>query len=229
MAASVTTAAHGVRVVTHIIPLETPEPQCPTESKKSQITPSLPYMTKMFLTGEPVALGTVQVFIGLVMMAMGTFALVAGVLNGEVPLGLGISCIISGAVTLAAREGTSPGLIRSTLVLNIISTLLALVGVCYFCTELVNRPVQPDCTQSFWSCGELNWSFSVMLDGLKGMLLVLSVLEVCVCITLVVFACKSEHQTSVTIMTADPMCQCNQALLNEGEKGALDYPPAYEP
>lgn len=58
MTSSMTTDAHGVRVVTHIIPLDTPAPPCPSKSEQSQVeNPSLPYITRMFLKGEPVVLG----------------------------------------------------------------------------------------------------------------------------------------------------------------------------
>lgn len=59
MASSVTTDAHGVRVVTQIIPMVGPEPaQFPSDNKdKKTKVPEAPYMTRMFLKGEPVALG----------------------------------------------------------------------------------------------------------------------------------------------------------------------------
>lgn len=59
MASTVTTDAHGVRVVTQVIPLVSPETvQCPGQNKDSKTkVPEAPYMTRMFLKGEPVALG----------------------------------------------------------------------------------------------------------------------------------------------------------------------------
>ncbi|XP_036439322.1 membrane-spanning 4-domains subfamily A member 4A [Colossoma macropomum] len=237
MATSVTAAAHGVRVVTHIIPLDTTGPPCPSENKESQMKSSLPYMTRMFLKVEPVALGTLQVFIGLVMIAVGIATLVAGTQHGEVPLGLGISCIICGSVTLAAHKGTSLPLIKSTLALNIIGTLLSISGICYFCVELAIRPDLDDCStyDGYWDCWYMAQRFTTIMDGLNGLLLVFSVLEVCVCITLVVFSCKagcpaSETKMVVKVQTSDQLCHSShEALLTGEDVGACDHPPAYEP
>lgn len=59
MATSLTTDANGVRVLTPIIPLVGSEAvQCPSEKKEYKTkVPEVPYMTRMFLKGEPVALG----------------------------------------------------------------------------------------------------------------------------------------------------------------------------
>ncbi|KAL7887517.1 hypothetical protein AOLI_G00052380 [Acnodon oligacanthus] len=238
MATSVTAAAHGVRVVTHIIPLDTTSPPCPSESKESRMKSSLPYMTRLFLKVEPVALGTLQVFIGLVMIAVGIAILVAGMQHGEVPLGLGISCIICGSVTLAAHKGTSLRLIKSTLALNIFGTLLSISGICYFCVVLAIRPDLSDCTYrgtKYWDCWYMAERFTTVMDGLNGLLLVFSVLEVCVCITLVVFSCKasrpaSETKMVVKVQTSDQLCHnSHEALLTGEDVGACDHPPAYEP
>ncbi|XP_072535557.1 membrane-spanning 4-domains subfamily A member 4A [Salminus brasiliensis] len=223
MATSVTTAAHGVRVVTHIIPLETSEPPGPIESKEIKDIPNTPYMTRMFLRGEPIALGTVQVFIGAVMMALGTITLLSDTLQGEIPIVLGISYIICGSVTLAAHKGTSPRLIKSTLALNIIGSLLALSGICYFSYALAIVPDLDGCGDDYWTCLQITWELRDLILGLKIFLLVLSMLELCVCITLTVFSCKASHQALMTelvvqVQTAVPVCQSShEPLLKGGE------------
>lgn len=59
MATTLTTDAYEVRLVTQNVPLVSPEPvQCPSDKKNEKIKePEVPYMTRMFLKGEPVALG----------------------------------------------------------------------------------------------------------------------------------------------------------------------------
>ncbi|KAI4892415.1 hypothetical protein NFI96_019351 [Prochilodus magdalenae] len=236
MATSVTTAAHGVQVVTHIIPLDESAPPCSSESKKSQEKSTLPYMTQMFLKGEPVALGTLQIFIGLVIIVMEIITLAARSLYEEFPLGFGISCIVCGSVTLAAHKGTSLRLIKSTLALNIIGILLALLGICYFCFEFATRSRLSDCIDlyGYWDCNSKAWQVTIFLDGLNGLQLVFSVLEMCVCITLVVFSCKARNLASVTntvvrVQTSDPLCQSSHEALLTGDVLAWDSPPAYKP
>ncbi|XP_007243210.2 membrane-spanning 4-domains subfamily A member 15 [Astyanax mexicanus] len=241
MATSVSTAAHGVRVVTHIIPLETPEPPCPTQSKdskQSENKPSKPSMTSTFLRGVPVALGTVQIFVGLVMAALGTITWVSGVLRGEVPLGLGISFFICGSVSLAANKGTSPGLIKSALALNIIGAMLASAGVCYFAYVLAIPPNLDGCGQSqYYNCTNIAWTLTSLILGVKITLLVLCVLELCVCTSLAVFSAMAIHQASVTktvdgVQTAVAVCYSgHEPLLNGGgeDVNTFGQPPAYQP
>lgn len=238
MATSVTTAAHGVRVVTHIIPLETLEPPCPTQSKDSKESkdkPSKPSMSSTFLRGEPLALGTVQVFVGLVMAALGTISLVSDVLRGEVPLGLGISFIICGSVTLAGNKGISPGLIKSALALNIIGSVLALAGVCYFAYVLAITPDLNGCGE-FWNCDYVSWKLKGVILGLKISLFVLCVFEVCVCTSLAVFSYMALQQASVTkmvvdVQTAVPVCDsgCEPLLNGVVDVDTFGHPPAYQP
>ncbi|KAB5586918.1 hypothetical protein PHYPO_G00007050 [Pangasianodon hypophthalmus] len=237
MDSSMTTDAHGVRVITQIIPLLSPEPaQCPSERKDNKTkVPEAPYMTRMFLKGEPVALGTVQILIGIVMIALGTVTWFTQTLYGEIPLGLGLSFIFSGSVTLGAHKGTCPPLIKSTIGLNIISALLAMSGICYFCFALAIKPNLSTCgtEQSesgyygYYNCRFMAESLQNLISGIKGILLVLSVLEVCVCMTTIVFSCKSSVQASGTKMAVvlKGKCSSQEALLNRD----MALPPTYEP
>ncbi|XP_062848484.1 membrane-spanning 4-domains subfamily A member 4D [Trichomycterus rosablanca] len=207
MAASVSADAHGVRVVTHIIPLERSEPdQYPSKTKEVKDEPEVPYMTRMFLKGEPVALGTVQIFVGIVMMVLGAITLLTKTLDGEVPLGLGLAFAFCGSVTLGAHKGTCPPLIKGTMALNIIVILLGLSGVGYFSYVFTVRPDLGECAKDlndyrsyyyYSDCSSISWRLQNLIIGLKVVLLVLSVLEVCVCTTLVVFSCKANCRASV--------------------------------
>ncbi|KAF5907763.1 membrane-spanning 4-domains subfamily A member 4A-like, partial [Clarias magur] len=206
MATSLTTDAHGARVLTPVIPLVGSEAaQGPSEKKgyKTKV-PEVPYMTRMFLKGQPVALGTVQILIGIVMIAVGAVTWFTQTLYGEIPLCLGISFIFSGSITLNAHKGTSSPMIKSTVALNIISALLAISGICYFCFALTVKlqlnPCYKDQNSDFdyYGCAFVEKTLQVLINGINGILLVLSVLEVCVCMTTVVFSCKASIQASGT-------------------------------
>ncbi|XP_060726331.1 membrane-spanning 4-domains subfamily A member 15 [Tachysurus vachellii] len=236
MATSFTTDAHGVRVVTQIIPLVSPEPvQFPSEKKNNKTkVPDAPYMTRMFLKGEPVALGTVQIMIGIVMMAMGAITWFTQTLFGEIPLGLGLSFIISGSVTLGSHKGTFRPIIKSAVVVNIISVLLALSGICYFCFAFTIQPDLNSCKGSgdtyytrYYDCQYITGKLKDIISGINGILLILSMLEVCVCTTTIVFACKANIQASGTKMeeVVQGKCSIHDALLNT----EVDSPPVYEP
>ncbi|TSK34761.1 Nucleoside diphosphate-linked moiety X motif 17 [Bagarius yarrelli] len=189
MAYYLTNDVNGVKMVTHIIPLTSPEPvQCPSEKKnKKTEVPEVPYMTRMFLKGEPVALGTVQIMIGIIMITMGAITWFTKTLYGEIPLVLGLS-------------------IKSAIALNIISALLAISGICYFCFAFTVETDLVACTESnqsyyYYNCMFTADNVKALLYGIKGMLLVWSVLEVCVCTTTVIFSCKANVQASSSKMS----------------------------
>lgn len=57
MASSMTTEANGVRVVTHVIPLEEKMESLESDLKVKQEKSNLPPKTRMFLKGKPLSLG----------------------------------------------------------------------------------------------------------------------------------------------------------------------------
>ncbi|KAG7335944.1 hypothetical protein KOW79_000637 [Hemibagrus wyckioides] len=202
--------------VTQTVPLVSPEPvQCPGEKKNKKIkVPEVPYMTRMFLKGEPVALGTVQIMIGIIMMAMGAITWFTQILYSEISLGLGLSFIFSGSVTLGAHKGTYPPLIKSALALNIISALLAMSGICYFCFAFTVQPDLKTCNTSeydhtYHECEYKVESLQELIHGIKGILLILCVLELCVCTTTIVFSCKAK-----AFGNKMGKCSSHAALLN---------------
>ncbi|XP_059424382.1 membrane-spanning 4-domains subfamily A member 4A [Carassius carassius] len=193
MASSMTTEANGVRVVTHVIPLEekTGSPDLKSSSvelEKSNLSPK----TKMFLKGKPLSLGLVQVFIGLVVMTLCTITVLVGKLSAETVVCLGLPFVVSGSVAIAAQKRSSSPLINATLAMSVICALLAAAGTGYFSWELSNRPGEDPCGGSnYWTCTEMIWRFNSLVDGLRGLLLVLCFLELCVCITLSIFSARA--------------------------------------
>ncbi|XP_055439371.1 membrane-spanning 4-domains subfamily A member 15 isoform X1 [Bubalus kerabau] len=88
-----------------------------------------------FLTGEPKALGTVQILIGLIHLGFGGVLLMVrrghvGMLfiEGGVPFWGGACFIISGSLSVAAEKNHTSCLVRSSLGTNILSTMAAFAG-----------------------------------------------------------------------------------------------------
>ncbi|KAF7708512.1 membrane-spanning 4-domains subfamily A member 4D-like [Silurus meridionalis] len=233
MASSVNIDAHGVRVMTQTIPLQNPEPtQCFSEKKDNKTKLSeVPYMTKMFLKGEPVALGTVQIMVGIVMIGIGAISWFTQTLYGEIPVGLGLSFIISGSVTLGAHKGTSSPVIKSVIALNIISALLAISAVCYFCFAFTIEPKFSACQQGeirYYDCQYVTIRLMNLLIAVKGILLGLSVFGACVCTTTVVFSCKARKPLCATkwqVVGVQSNSSSKEALLNS----EVASPPLCDP
>ncbi|XP_030637638.1 membrane-spanning 4-domains subfamily A member 4A [Chanos chanos] len=238
MPASVTTTAHGVRVVTHIYPLdEKTETSVTGGIKVHSSKPKLSEMTRMFFRGQPEILGIVQIFTGLLMVVIGINTAIASTLLWEIPVGLGIACIISGSVSVAARRGTNSHLIKGTFAMNIISSVLALAGVVYFCIALSDRPESSGCKEYrySWNCQWMFIRYMNMLDGIKGLLLTLAVLEICVSVSLSVFSAKAIRRTSEpeSVPLTDPESD-EDSHYSSKSKLVNDCavplnPPSYEP
>ncbi|KAI7807147.1 membrane-spanning 4-domains subfamily A member 4A [Triplophysa rosa] len=197
MVSSMTTTASGVKVVTHIIPLD--EKTESTDLKVSMVEPEmakLPPITRMFLKGRPMMLGLMQVFIGAVMISLLAITMVINTLHADFVVTLGLPFIISGVVAITAHKRLSTTLIKATLAMSIICVLLAAAGIGYFSWELSFRPGNDDCSnvEYYWECSYMRMKYYGLLDGMRGLLLVLSCLEVCVCITLSVFSIRAIRQ-----------------------------------
>lgn len=198
-----TAEANGVRVVTHIIPLEekTESPDLKSSSdelEKSNLSPK----TKMFLKGKPLSLGLVQVFIGLAVMTLCTIMVVVDKLNVEAVMSLGLPFVISGSVAIAAHKRSSSTLIKATLAMSVICALMAAAGAGYFSWELSNRPGEDPCSgRDYWSCQYMIGRFNCLMDGLRGLLLVLCFLELCVCISLSIFSARAIQQGETDVDT----------------------------
>ncbi|ROL41381.1 Membrane-spanning 4-domains subfamily A member 4A [Anabarilius grahami] len=197
MASSMTTEANGVRVVTHVIPLEE-KMESPEASLVKQEKSNLPPKTRMFLKGKPLSLGLVQVFTGLVIMTLCTVSLLVGMLHADFVVFLGLP-------------------IKATLAMNVICVLLAAAGTGYFSWELSIRPGEDPCNGgNYWSCSNMFRRFNNLMDGVRGLLLVLSFLQLCMCISLSIFSGRAIVQDETD---ADPYGS-NCSLLKVG----LDCP-----
>ncbi|XP_062394410.1 uncharacterized protein si:dkey-7j14.6 [Sardina pilchardus] len=205
---------NGLKVVTTVVPLED---HCDlpmtnvtvTESKKPAMQyEKVPEMTRLFQKGYPMQLGMVQIFLGMMAVSLGVLGFLSSEILGEVPLCLGIFVIISGSVSAAAHKGRHVRLIKGTLAMNIISSLLALAAIGYFCWELANqRHVEcqnyQDGDRSYDRMFSACVQHKSVINGMKGLLLVMAVFEVCVSTTISVFSVKAIKQQSFDQLVGD--------------------------
>lgn len=185
-----TTEANGVRVITHIIPIQ--EKIFSPELKETSVKPNkvklLP-KARMFLKGIPMPLGLVQVFTGLIMMSLCTIAILVNILRFNYVLCLGLPFVISGSVAIAAYRRSSSSLIKGTLAMSVICALLAAAGTGYFIWEISTQQRQDHCSErGGWNCSDMVWKFYNLREAMLGLLLALSILELFVCIFLSIFS-----------------------------------------
>ncbi|XP_041962940.1 membrane-spanning 4-domains subfamily A member 12 [Alosa sapidissima] len=211
---SAMSTANGLMVVTKIVPLEDqcdiPMKNVISESKTLAMQyEKVPEMTRLFQKSHPMQLGIVQIFLGMMAVVIGVLGLLSSEFLGEVPLCLGIFVMISGSISAAANKGKHFCLIKGTLAMNIISSLLALAAIGYFCWELAKQ-LQDECIKpesgynsEYWNCEASVNGYKNVVNGMKGLLLVMAVFEFCVSTTISVFSVKAIRQHSFDQLVGD--------------------------
>ncbi|MFT7805205.1 membrane-spanning 4-domains subfamily A member 4A-like [Arapaima gigas] len=214
----------------HVAPAAEPEYKVPVLA-----------MTRQFLRGQPKPLGTVQICIGFVTMAIGLIGFLTS-FNGLTAFVTGGVYGISGIVTVASSKGISAGLIKGTLAMNLLSVVTAVAGVVFFCMALTVHPEIITCPRveipgyysNFWECEVLSFRYMSVLYGIKGLLLSMAVLEASIALTVCVFSfkaiCQSSSSQLVRIATrgleeSASVSGSDEALL--GSDGDLASPAPY--
>ncbi|XP_062320989.1 membrane-spanning 4-domains subfamily A member 4A [Osmerus eperlanus] len=255
------TNANGVVVVSQFFPqnergqITVPAPQVKREVPYS--APAEPSkvseMTRIFLRGEPQSLGILQIFIGMLFVLVSLTAIISPTLHIQAPLFLGVAFVISGSLSVAARKGKSLGMMRATMALNIISAIVSLAGIGYLSLLLATASSDRICDISHYDeennntwrdrCMWMAWKLTSLMYGIWGLLLVLTVLEVCVSISGAVFSGKAIHRrgmhsivvmvenrhTQFPVTSAASVSDDDVALLNGCGDDAVPAPPAYHP
>ncbi|KAM8734004.1 high affinity immunoglobulin epsilon receptor subunit beta [Acanthopagrus schlegelii] len=221
MTSTSVTKIGGVVVVTQVIPQD--EKSIPLQSAaiSAETTPTSTHapppvrqappaaptkmddMTSVFMKAGPQCLGVAQIFIGMLCVLFSVTAAYSPALLLHAPFCLGVTFVFSGSLALAAVRRTSVGLVRASLVWNVIGAVMGLVGVAFTCWLLADRrpgvrfcntvpwgDYQPT-QEQIWRCISDMRLMDVSLYGSLGLLLVLLVLQFCVAITVCVFSARA--------------------------------------
>lgn len=244
------TNSNGLVVVTQVFPQEE-FVKCKDKTQKVPLQIPVSEMTKMFLRGQPQSLGIVQIFIGILFIMVSLTALISPTRSDQAPLFIGVTFVLSGSLSVAAREGKSLGLIRATMALNIISALASLAGIGYLCMLMATISEDNMCGSSSYDprnynsprnqCQRMMREINRLMRGIWGLMLVLTVLEACVSITGSVFSGKAIHRckmhTTVVMVESAyaPMTgagsesDADVSPPDGADENTVSAPPAYHP
>ncbi|XP_062394402.1 membrane-spanning 4-domains subfamily A member 4A-like [Sardina pilchardus] len=178
-------------VVTHVYPQQGAQS---FTSPQSEVVSTPSSMLGKFLKGEPVATGTVQIMIGVVVLLFGIvtafYATTISTYSGIMFWGA-IIYITAGSLTVRADKNLNPCLVKASLGMNIFSTITAGIGIILHSLDFFIRVYPYYSCYGDSNCYMLEELFLSRSMGIAGVMLVLSVLEFIVSIFVSAFACKA--------------------------------------
>ncbi|XP_017548368.2 membrane-spanning 4-domains subfamily A member 12-like [Pygocentrus nattereri] len=147
-------SAGAVPVVTHVITQQTiPTPQVmqnvtgqvfttATPVNVSSVGKSSPagFLVK-FLKGEPKALGTVQIMIGLFTILSAFVVITSAFVGSGISFWGALIYISTGSLTIAAENKLNPCLVKASLGMNVISAVTAGIAIFILCADLVTGDI----------------------------------------------------------------------------------------
>ncbi|XP_051821170.1 membrane-spanning 4-domains subfamily A member 4A-like [Antechinus flavipes] len=191
-----------------------------------------------FLKMEPKVLGTIQIIIGLVNFSLGMVLILIPMdpymhesflfHSGYIFWGTAFF-IISGSLSIAAEKKTTNTLIQSSLAMNILSSVVAGLGIIFFSLNLIWFD------HAHYFCYRNNQNEvcifgHFLLVGINIILLILTILEFILSLVVSGFGCKTSccNQSGVTVfMPSPPSVPENPTA--EACKGGTVQSPAADP
>ncbi|XP_039181750.1 membrane-spanning 4-domains subfamily A member 4A-like [Crotalus tigris] len=166
----------------------------------------LPVPLKKFYQGEPLALGITQIFIGIIGMI---FGILLDIMNDyfiiysviKIAYWSGILYIISGSLAVAAARNPKIPLVQGALAMNVISAVSAGIGIIFLSFSITTRFSY----HFMFLCREFEHSYQEkcyeslhIIQGILAVLLIFTILEFCITISVASFGCKMLCRNALT-------------------------------
>nr|XP_055067257.1 uncharacterized protein LOC129448707 [Misgurnus anguillicaudatus] len=170
---------------------------------------SVAHDTKGKLTKTLIALGIVQMIVGIINIAMGTFLVSmywnhSIILDLQAPYWLGGMFLAVGIVCILAAKFPSPCVLVIAVILNIVSAALAITAVVLHSVDIATSYRDPEQRKQLELCLYNRYRSQVILRGVNIMMIVLAVLQLCVTISFCVVTLKALCKKSNAQSVEDP-------------------------
>ncbi|XP_037392487.1 membrane-spanning 4-domains subfamily A member 4A-like [Pygocentrus nattereri] len=227
-------------IISHVVPTQT----AGNEQHRAAAPAGAPTFTRIsaFLKGEPKALGTVQIMIGVVTFLF-AIVLTANISNISTYSGMyywgALIYISAGSLAVAAENKLHPCVVKGSLGMNVISAITAGIAIVLLSLDLAFGPINygpcyPE-YDHYFECHTAFRLFKSRNNGITGVLLFFSLIQFIISICISVFGCKVIcndeilEQAAVNLYAVPiPVSSIeNSQLCSNMELPPEESPPAY--
>ncbi|XP_039607389.1 membrane-spanning 4-domains subfamily A member 15-like isoform X2 [Polypterus senegalus] len=154
----------------------------------------LPKVFNTFQKGEPCILGILQLTSGIVNIVFGFISVLSPYTLAELalPFWTGLLYIVSGSLTIEAGKNPKASLMRAMLIMNIISTVAAVIGISMYSFILVLQIYTSVCSEydDLTNSDFIQCKFEEIHIGIIALMLIFTILESFVSIITSSFGCR---------------------------------------
>ncbi|XP_058488829.1 membrane-spanning 4-domains subfamily A member 4A-like [Solea solea] len=202
---------------------------------------------RRFIKGQPQALGTVQIIIGVMVLLFGiTMKRKAdneqdalGVYSGVFAWGAAFY-ITAGSLTVAAARRPSRCLVNCAMAFSIVALVSAVIATILYSVD--GARISLDCSEydnDYYQYNRISWSncllYKNLIQGVSGVLAVFSLLQVIISSVVIGYACyatcscreETLAESLATGQTAAPYTEEMQNIKGEASAMIPPHPPAY--
>ncbi|XP_056142852.1 membrane-spanning 4-domains subfamily A member 4A-like [Lampris incognitus] len=189
MSSSVTTATNGLVVITHVFPPGSGSPNQQVVYADSSDSSAI----QTFRRFRPLALGTVQILVGAVVLLFGVVmvfsGLSLGVYSGVFVWGA-IIYIIAGSLTVATGKSSNKCLVSGALGMNVAGAVASFTAFIMYCLDATGLFIH-----YCYDSGSWNWAcdqYMIQYQGVSSVLAFFALLQFIVSVCVAAFACRAK-------------------------------------